>query len=147
MNLYPYVLLYNRDKTEFAIASPYYGTCHQCWQCFYIGLLSKEAIEKENESLKGVLTKNYARKELDKTRLGELVTLFTNIDVGTSAAQEKDIVELKAKIEQSEKEKQFAVMQERNNAMQQIKEKDSEINKLRSDAKIEKKEAELSEKS
>lgn len=46
-DLYPYVLLYNRDKTEFAIASPYYGTCHQCWQCFYIGLLSKEAIEKE----------------------------------------------------------------------------------------------------
>ena len=37
-------------------------------------------------------TKNYARKELDKTRLGELVTLFTNIDVGTSAAQEKDIL-------------------------------------------------------
>lgn len=51
-----------------------------------------EAIEKENDSLKGVLTKNYSRPELDKTRLGELVTLFTNIDVGTSAAQEKDIL-------------------------------------------------------
>ena len=37
-----------------------------------------EAIEKENDSLKGVLTKNFARPELDKTRLGELVTLFTN---------------------------------------------------------------------
>ena len=51
-----------------------------------------EAIEKDNDSLKGVLTKNYSRQELDKTRLGELVTLFTNIDVGTSAAQEKDIL-------------------------------------------------------
>ena len=51
-----------------------------------------ESIEKENDSLKGVLTKNYARQELDKTRLGELVTLFTNIDVGTSAAQEKDVL-------------------------------------------------------
>ena len=51
-----------------------------------------EAIEKENDSLKGVLTKNYSRQELDKTRLGELVTLFTNIDVGTSAAQEKDVL-------------------------------------------------------
>lgn len=51
-----------------------------------------EAIEKENDSLKGVLTKNYARQELDKTRLGELVTLFTNIDVGSSAAQEKDVL-------------------------------------------------------
>lgn len=51
-----------------------------------------EIIEKENDSLKGVLTKNYSRQELDKTRLGELVTLFTNIDVGTSAAQEKDVL-------------------------------------------------------
>jgi type I restriction enzyme M protein len=51
-----------------------------------------ESIEKENDSLKGVLTKNYSRQELDKTRLGELVTLFTNIDVGTTAAQEKDIL-------------------------------------------------------
>lgn len=51
-----------------------------------------EAIEKDNDSLKGVLTKNYSRQELDKTRLGELVTLFTNIDVGSSAAQEKDVL-------------------------------------------------------
>lgn len=51
-----------------------------------------ELIENENESLKGVLTKNYSRPELDKTRLGELVTLFTNIEVGSSAAQEKDIL-------------------------------------------------------
>ena len=51
-----------------------------------------ENIEKENDSLKGVLTKNYSRQELDKTRLGELVTLFTNIDVGTTAAQEKDVL-------------------------------------------------------
>ncbi len=51
-----------------------------------------EVIEKENDSLKGVLTKNYSRQELDKTRLGELVTLFTNIEVGTSVAQEKDIL-------------------------------------------------------
>ena len=51
-----------------------------------------EIIEKENDSLKGVLTKNYSRQELDKTRLGELVTLFTNIEVGTTAAQEKDVL-------------------------------------------------------
>ena len=51
-----------------------------------------EAIEKENASLKGVLTKNYSRQELDKTRLGELVDLFTNIDVGSSVAQEKDVL-------------------------------------------------------
>jgi len=51
-----------------------------------------ESIEKENDSLKGVLTKNYSRRELNKTRLGELVTLFTNIDVGTTAAQERDVL-------------------------------------------------------
>lgn len=51
-----------------------------------------EKIEKENDSLKGVLTKNYSRRELDKTRLGELVTLFTNIEVGTTAAQERDVL-------------------------------------------------------
>lgn len=51
-----------------------------------------ESIEKENDTLKGILTKNYSRRELDKTRLGELVTLFTNIDVGTSVAQERDVL-------------------------------------------------------
>ena len=51
-----------------------------------------ELIEKENDSLKGVLTKNYSRPELDKTKLGELVTLFTNVEVGSSAAQEKDVL-------------------------------------------------------
>lgn len=51
-----------------------------------------EAIENENNALKGVLTKNYSRAELDKTRLGELVTLFTNIEVGSTAAQERDVL-------------------------------------------------------
>ena len=35
------------------------------------------AIEKNNTSLKGVLIKNYARPELDKTKLGELIDLFS----------------------------------------------------------------------
>lgn len=51
-----------------------------------------ETIEKENDILKGILTKNYSRRELDKTRLGELVTIFTNIDVGTTVAQERDVL-------------------------------------------------------
>ena len=34
------------------------------------------AIERENKSLKGVLPKDYARR-LDKTRLGEIVDLFS----------------------------------------------------------------------
>lgn len=37
------------------------------------------AIERDNEKLRGVLPSNYARQELDKRRLGEVVDLFTNI--------------------------------------------------------------------
>ena len=51
-----------------------------------------EAIEKENPRLKNVLNKNYARPELDKTRLGELVTLFTNLEIGTDKAKEIDML-------------------------------------------------------
>lgn len=36
-------------------------------------------IESENDSLKGVLPKNFARQELDKHRLGDVVDLFTNV--------------------------------------------------------------------
>ncbi|SKA96655.1 type I restriction enzyme M protein [Caloramator quimbayensis] len=36
-------------------------------------------IEKENPSLKGVLDKRYARPELDKRRLGELIDVISNI--------------------------------------------------------------------
>src|SRR5699024_4514220 len=34
------------------------------------------AIERENESLRGVLPKNYARPDLDKTRLGETIDIL-----------------------------------------------------------------------
>ena len=36
-------------------------------------------IEKENESLKGILPKSYARRDLDKRRLGETIDLFSSI--------------------------------------------------------------------
>ena len=45
------------------------------------------AIEKENKRLKDILPKNFARPELDKRRLGDVVDLFTNIkmvDAGSS---------------------------------------------------------------
>lgn len=51
-----------------------------------------EAIEKENKKeLNGILPKNFARPELDKRRLGEVVDLFNNIkmDEGTD---EKDLL-------------------------------------------------------
>jgi type I restriction enzyme M protein len=51
-----------------------------------------DAIEKENDSLKGVLPKSYSRPELDKRILGEIIDLFTNMNVGGSDAREKDIL-------------------------------------------------------
>lgn len=51
-----------------------------------------DSIEKENDSLRGVLPKNYSRPELDKRILGEIVDVFTNISVGGTVAKEKDIL-------------------------------------------------------
>lgn len=48
-------------------------------------------IERENASLKNVLPKNYARPELDKTRLGELIDLFS-FNVGSKEARAKDVL-------------------------------------------------------
>ena len=49
------------------------------------------AIEKEDASLKGVLPKNYARPEIDKTKLGELIDLFS-FKVGDKEARAKDVL-------------------------------------------------------
>ena len=49
------------------------------------------AIEKENKRLKDILPKNYARDELDKRRLGNVVDLFTNIKM-IEHGSEKDIL-------------------------------------------------------
>ena len=51
-----------------------------------------EAIEKDNPSLKGVLPKDYARPSLDKQRLGQLVDLISNIQVGGKEAKAKDVL-------------------------------------------------------
>ena len=51
-----------------------------------------DAVEKENDSLRGVLPKNYSRPELDKRILGEIIDLFTNINVGGKEGKEKDIL-------------------------------------------------------
>ncbi len=59
-----------------------------------IGVIIDEAmrlIEKENPRLKGVLPKNFARPELDKRRLGDVVDLFSNIHMH-DAAEEKDLL-------------------------------------------------------
>lgn len=51
-----------------------------------------DAIEKENPTLKGILPKNYARPDLDKTRLGELIDLIGTISVGDEKSRSQDIL-------------------------------------------------------
>jgi type I restriction enzyme M protein len=50
------------------------------------------AIEKENPSLRGVLSKDYARPSLDKHRLGELIDLIGKIGLGDKESRSKDIL-------------------------------------------------------
>lgn len=50
------------------------------------------AIEKENKSLKGVLQKDYARPDLDKRMLGELVDLISKIGLGDKESKQKDVL-------------------------------------------------------
>ena len=49
------------------------------------------AIEDENKTLKNVLPKNYASPDLDKRVLGDVVDLFTNMDM-TDTEDSKDIL-------------------------------------------------------
>ena len=49
------------------------------------------AIEKENESLKGVLPKEYARPALDNEKLGDIIDLFT-FKVGDTESRKQDVL-------------------------------------------------------
>ena len=50
------------------------------------------AIEKDNESLKGVLPKDYARPALNKVMLGELIDLISGITMGERGDRSKDVL-------------------------------------------------------
>lgn len=50
-----------------------------------------EALERENRQLKGILPKNYARPELDKRRLGNVVDIFEN-NLHFTGAEARDVL-------------------------------------------------------
>ena len=50
------------------------------------------AIERDNPALRDVLPKDYGRDALDKQRLGQVVDLVSNIQVGGSEAQATDVL-------------------------------------------------------
>ena len=60
-----------------------------------IGQLVDDAmarIERDNPVLKDVLPKDYARPALDKLRLGQIIDLISNIQVGDETARSKDVL-------------------------------------------------------
>lgn len=60
-----------------------------------IGILIDKAmlaIEKENKPLKGVLPKNYARPELNKQRLGEIIDIFSSLPLKDKNNQSRDLL-------------------------------------------------------
>jgi type I restriction enzyme M protein len=80
------------DKDEYAAKNVFWVPADVRWDSIKakaktpeIGQVIDNAmytIEKENFTLRGILPKDYGRASLDKTRLGELVDLLSNIDVG-----------------------------------------------------------------
>ena len=50
------------------------------------------AVERDNQRLRGVLPKDYARPALDKQRLGELINLIGTIGLGDAENRTKDIL-------------------------------------------------------
>jgi type I restriction enzyme M protein len=50
------------------------------------------AIERDNQSLKAVLPRDYSNAGLDKQRLGQLINLVSDIGLGTPAARAKDVL-------------------------------------------------------
>ena len=56
------------------------------------------AIEDENKTLKNVLPKNYASPDLDKRVLGDVVDLFTNMDM-SDTKENKDLTEENAALD------------------------------------------------
>ncbi len=60
-----------------------------------IGVLidkAMEAIERENTSLKGTLPNQYARPQLDKRRLGELIDLLSDVELREEGHGSRDVL-------------------------------------------------------
>ena len=92
---------FEEDRDEYSADSVFYVPVEARWENIArrshdpeIGQLIDLAmggIERENKRLKDVLPKNFARPELDKRRLGEVVDLFTNIKM-VEHGSSKDIL-------------------------------------------------------
>ncbi|MBN2466315.1 SAM-dependent DNA methyltransferase, partial [candidate division WOR-3 bacterium] len=78
------------DRDSYTMAQIYFVPPEARWSYLQsrakdpkIGLLidnAMTALERDNPKLKGVLPKNYAREQIDKTTLGGLIDLFANVN-------------------------------------------------------------------
>jgi len=90
------------DRDEYAAENVFWVPAEARWKYLQsrakdpkIGLFVDSAmlaVERDNPKLKGVLPKNYAREQIDKTRLGELIDLFASIGLGDKESQSKDML-------------------------------------------------------
>lgn len=93
---------FEEDKDEYTSENIFFVPQEARWAAIAakahteeIGVAIDEAmrtIEKENRKLKGILPKNFARPELDKRRLGNVVDLFTNDMKLTDDGTNKDVL-------------------------------------------------------
>ncbi|MEE4312971.1 MAG: class I SAM-dependent DNA methyltransferase [Desulfofustis sp.] len=89
------------DRDEYAAKSIFWVPASARWDIIQteakkptIGQVIDNAmdlIERENRTLKGILPKNYAKPEVDKRRLGELIDLISTIDV-LGHSEEQDML-------------------------------------------------------
>lgn len=85
---------YTEKSIFFVPQSARWGVIAKAAHTEEIGTVIDEAmrvIERDNKRLKDILPKNYARAELDKRRLGNVVDLFTNIHMAENG-ESKDIL-------------------------------------------------------
>ncbi len=79
------------DRDEYLSKNIFWVPATARWEMIQIGAKkatigqtidnAMDLIERENRSLKGILPKNYAKPEVDKRRLGELIDLISTIDM------------------------------------------------------------------
>ena len=92
---------FENDRDEYAAENIFYVPESARWDVISQAAHSEEngtvidqamrAIEKDNPGLKDILPKNFARGELDKRRLGDVIDLFTNIRM-IEHGNDKDIL-------------------------------------------------------
>ena len=90
------------DPEEYTAQRVFWVPCAARWELLQgeakqpdIGTLvdrAMDAIERDNPALKGVLPKEYTRRSLEPTRLGQLIDLISNIKVGDEESRSKDVL-------------------------------------------------------